>query len=781
MRRLLLALLFFAGLSLPALAQHKPVEVARNADGKTLFADFKTGDLRPDPVPQISINQEVVVDYQCIPNPGLPPAGLDRLYCDSGTGNMTCLTSTGANCLTGSGSGLVTSVGLAGPTGIPISGSPVTSTGTLTFGMPTGWISGDLLGGNGPNSVARIPAPTTPNGVSQPLVSTPSGGVGQPFAPALPGLPGRVVTGTTDTILATDRQPGTVEYRSNANVAVTVPDPGSAGFTTNPAFAVTNEFAGAVTFTPASTAVITYCSGSVCFQNQPTLTLLTGQYARWSSPDNNNWLVFVTNQGQATTCNDVLLTGGGTTWTGGLNFTVSAATYCIAGTTYSSPQTNLTLTTADPTNPRIDVIAVDNTGTAIVITGTPAGSPAAPSVDPTTQLSLTFVTVPAGSSTPTLNTILVYDENVGTPTEWNCTPSSNFNCNSTSNPFHLTHDIEATTAVATNNVVLANSTTVNLSTYSTLSFNIRNKASWPSAKSASICFKNGSTVVGTCIGFKNGVYGFNQANTTGYQQIVIPLSAFALGSTVVDRVVFTVVGGGGSIGFYLDWIQIQSSLSGNGGGTNFQLQVNGANTQPTTNLQNNGSVTFSCTVANSVSTCTATAVGAPPSGTAGGDLSGTYPNPTVAQVNGAVVPASAGVLGSNSSRQLISVTVPTTNQNIREINAVFDGGGSALTGTTTRCRVVNFAGTIQEISILADQSGNATVKVLSVAYASYTGPGSASDISNGGEALSSVVKLQDSTLTSWTTSLSAGTVVCVQVSSPSTLTWLSASIKVAAN
>jgi len=56
----------------------------------------------------------------------------------------------------GSGGGGVTSVGLAAPTGFGITGSPVTTSGTLTLAMPSGWTTGDMLLGNGSNSVTRL-------------------------------------------------------------------------------------------------------------------------------------------------------------------------------------------------------------------------------------------------------------------------------------------------------------------------------------------------------------------------------------------------------------------------------------------------------------------------------------------------------------------------------------------------------------------------------------------------------------------------------------------------
>lgn len=266
-----------------------------------------------------------------------------------------------------------------------------------------------------------------------------------------------------------------------------------------------------------------------------------------------------------------LISGGGVAWTGtGFNYIISAASYMINGTQYASPQTPVTLSAADPTEDRIDVFYVDDSGTAGVIEGIPGTPPVQPSVDPGSQLLLTFAYIVAASTEPVITNENIYLEN----TEYTMsTNAGTINLASTNNPYAGTKDIEGTATVAGNLFTgLKPSGTLNLSQYAQLTFQIRSKASWPNAKSMSIFWMNGGAVVGSSLALKNGTFGFDSSNTSSYQQIVIPAANFGTGTNPVDRLRVTVSGGGSSIGWYIDNIILQAGGGGGGGGgtvTNF--------------------------------------------------------------------------------------------------------------------------------------------------------------------------------------------------------------------
>jgi hypothetical protein len=86
----------------------------------------------------------------------------------------------------------------------------------------------------------------------------------------------------------------------------------------------------------------------------------------------------------------------------GLTVTVGAGIVHLAGGTRKEiASTTVTLDAADSTNPRIDLVYIDSTGTVAKITGTAAANPSAPTL-PTGGISVCNVTIVAGATTGTV-------------------------------------------------------------------------------------------------------------------------------------------------------------------------------------------------------------------------------------------------------------------------------------------------------------------------------------------------------------------------------------------
>lgn len=400
-----------------------------------------------------------------------------------------------------------------------------------------------------------------------------------------------------------------------------------------------------------------------------------------------------------------LVSGGSVAWAGGLDFVVQAATYVINGVQYSAPQTFMTMT-ADGGADRIDVVIVDTSGTATFLAGTPGVTPSAPVPDPSTQLGLTFVYIPAGSGTPSgIASTLVYDEDAGPASEWTTTVSgAGMAAASTNNPYHLTKDIEATAATTGQYAKFVAAAPLSLATKNALVFYIRSKASWGSNRSLQFVFKSGSTQVGSIVNFANGSYGFSSSNTSGYQQIVIPLSLFNTFASTVDTLQVTVSGTGGSIGFYLDYLQLQSGITGL---PNQYLTWKGAWSSAVGYSQND--VTF---------------------------------------YNGAAWVALAANTNSaptGSNANWGAMAGPRTC-----LSASFDGGGAALTAGKTVYATLPTGGTIQSWNILAAAAtGTNTIKVWRVATGTAL-PVVGNSINTSGVSLTSGTAVHSTTLTDFT-------------------------------
>lgn len=112
------------------------------------------------------------------------------------------------------------------------------------------------------------------------------------------------------------------------------------------------------------------------------------------------------------------------------------------------------------------------------------------------------------------------------------------------------------------------------------------------------------------------------------------------------------------------------------------------------------------------------------------------------------------------------------------INFIIDGGGSAITTGVKGYIEIPFACTINQVTMLADQSGSIVVDIWKDTYANHPPTDADSITASAVPTITTATKSQDATLTGWTTSIAAGDILGFNVDSATTVTLVTVALKV---
>jgi hypothetical protein len=113
------------------------------------------------------------------------------------------------------------------------------------------------------------------------------------------------------------------------------------------------------------------------------------------------------------------------------------------------------------------------------------------------------------------------------------------------------------------------------------------------------------------------------------------------------------------------------------------------------------------------------------------------------------------------------------------IEYVIDGGGSAITTGVKGFLEIPYAATINQATVLCDQSGSIVVDVWKDTYANYPPTVADTITASAKPTVSTATKAQDATLTGWTTAITSGDIIGFNVDSATTVERCTISLKVA--
>jgi hypothetical protein len=115
---------------------------------------------------------------------------------------------------------------------------------------------------------------------------------------------------------------------------------------------------------------------------------------------------------------------------------------------------------------------------------------------------------------------------------------------------------------------------------------------------------------------------------------------------------------------------------------------------------------------------------------------------------------------------------------VKYLTYTIDGGGAAITTGDKGWIQFNYTGTINSWTILADQSGSIVIDIWKDTYTNYPPVDADSITASALPTLSSVTKNTSSTLTGWTTAVTAGDIFKFNVDSCTTCTKVTITLKI---
>jgi hypothetical protein len=135
-------------------------------------------------------------------------------------------------------------------------------------------------------------------------------------------------------------------------------------------------------------------------------------------------------------------------------------------------------------------------------------------------------------------------------------------------------------------------------------------------------------------------------------------------------------------------------------------------------------------------------------------------------------------LGTNGQKLASDGTDAVWEDDLAAIEFIIDGGGSAITTGQKGHLEIPFACTITRVTLLADQSGSIVIDIWKDTYANFPPTDANSITASAPPTISSAQKSQDSTLTGWTTAITAGDILAFNVDSITTVTRVTLALKV---